>query len=39
MNQLFDKTDKMSIFQYSQGLLEHTLRDFADESELLKLTS
>lgn len=39
MNQPFDKTDKMSIFQYSKGLLEHTLREFADESELLKLTS
>ncbi len=38
MKQLFDKTDKMSIFQYSQGLLGHTLREFADNSEIMQLS-
>lgn len=38
MEQLFDKTDKMSIFQYSQGLLGHTLREFADNSEIMQLS-
>lgn len=38
-NQPFDKTDKMSIFQYSQGLLEHTLREFADDSEIMTLSA
>lgn len=38
MKQLFDKTDKMSIFQYSQGLLGHSLREFADNSEIMQLS-
>lgn len=38
MNQPFDKTDKKSIFLYSQGLLGHTLREFADESEIVQLS-
>jgi len=37
MAQLFDKTDRISIFQYSRNLLGHCLRDYACEEEILNL--
>lgn len=32
----FDKTDRASIFKYSTGLIDHCLRDFANEEEILQ---
>ena len=33
----FDRTDRASIFKYSTGLIDHCLRDFANEEEILQL--
>lgn len=32
--ELYDKTDKWSIFEYSKGLIGHSLRDLVSEDEL-----
>lgn len=35
----FDKTDKFSIYNYSRGLLNKCLRDFATEEEIMQLSA
>lgn len=37
MAENFDRTDRASIFKYSAGLIDHCLRDFANEEEILQL--
>lgn len=39
MTERFDKTDKFSIFKYSRGLLDHCLREFATEDEIMQLSA